>query len=229
MKLITVVKETWLTRNPNPNAWIMTLFMALVLLVTSVSVFTEQYNLQNWLPVSAQDIFQKKEYWRLWTALFVHGDLGHLLSNSFLFFPLAYLLSSYFSLLLFPLLAILVGGFINLIVITTLPETTSLVGISGVVYWMASAWLTLYVLIDRRHSLKRRFAAAVMLTALLLAPESYKPDVSYLSHLLGYIFGIVSSLIYFAFEKNKFRSAEVVEIQIEEDPNAPVIPLSEIR
>lgn len=177
----------------------------------------DSFQARDWMPASAEMVLVKKEFWRLWTTLFAHGDLGHLMSNSFLLVPLAFLLSGYFGYFLFPLLGLFLGGIINFFVLMTLPQSTYLIGISGVVYWMAASWLTLYLLIDRRHSWKFRIAVAACLAVMLLAPETYKPEVSYLSHLLGFIFGVCSGGIFYIFNRNKFRNAEVVEYHIEED------------
>lgn len=217
MRLVSTIKETWLTRQPRWDAWLPTAFMALILFSASLGFLADVFHARDWMPASPINVFQKKEIWRLWTTLFAHGDLGHLMSNSFLFFPLAFLLSGYFGYFLFPLLGILIGGVINIFVLMTLPDSSSLIGISGVVYWMASTWLTLFLLIDRRHSWKYRFAVSVCLAVLLLAPETYRPEISYLSHLLGFVFGVLSALGFYTFYRRRFQAAEVVEYTIEDD------------
>lgn len=165
----------------------------------------------NWMPASGLSVFTHKEFWRLWTSLFAHGDVGHLLSNALVFFPFAYFLSAYFSLWFFPIAAVLLGGFINAIVLWTMPPEISLIGFSGVVHWMGAAYLTLYLLIERGEDLRRRIAKVVMISVVLFVPEIYRPEVSYLSHFVGYLAGIGSALIYFRWNKERFRAAEVIE------------------
>lgn len=217
MKLVSTIKETWLTKKPSWDGWFSTMLLVSFLLLASMGFLMDTFHARDWMPASAELVFIKKEVWRLWTTLFAHGDLGHLMSNAFLLIPLSFLLSGYFGYFLFPLIGLLIGGIINFFVLLTLPENSYLIGISGVVYWMASAWLTLYLLIDRRHSWKFRFAVSVCLAVMLLAPETYKPEISYLSHFLGFVFGVFSGGIYFLMNRNKFRNAEVIEYHIEDD------------
>ena len=63
-------------------------------------------------------------------------------------------------------MALLLGGLINAVVLQTMAPETFLIGISGVVYWMGAAWLTLFLLVDRRKIFKRRFAYALFLALL---------------------------------------------------------------
>jgi rhomboid protease GluP len=169
------------------------------------------------LSASRETVFTQKEYWRLWSALFTHGDIGHLFGNLFLFVPFALLLTGYFSLSLFPALGILLGGVINAITLITMPLQTELLGISGLVNWMGSLWLTLFFLIDRRSSLRKRFAVVLFSSLVLFAPEAYKEDVSYMSHLIGYGLGILTGLIYYAVHRKDFLAAEIKEPVLEFD------------
>lgn len=210
------VVENWLTRKPNESAFNMTTFMTLVLLTSGYVFLANFFNTTNWMPANAYQVFTEHQYWRPWTALFAHGDLGHLLNNSLMFLPLTYLLTSYFGFFLFPVLGLLLGGVINLVVLKTMPADISLIGMSGVVYWMGAVWLTLFAIIDTRKTLRRRFAVALFLTVVLFFPQKYELNISYLSHFLGYILGIVTGFVYYYFNRSKFLAAEKVEIIPEE-------------
>lgn len=169
------------------------------------------------LSASRETVFSQKEYWRLWSALFAHGDLGHLFGNLMLFVPFALLLTGYFSLSLFPALGFLLGGVINAITLNTMPLQTELLGISGLVNWMGSLWLTLFFLIDSRSTLRKRFAVVVLSSVVLFAPEAYKEGISYLSHIVGYGLGILTGIIYYALHRKDFLAAEVKEPVLEFD------------
>lgn len=197
----------WLTRKPNDSAYFVTAIMAVFLWTLSFAYLAAS-SWTSWMPATATKVFSEHEYWRLWTTLFAHGDLAHLLSNWLLFLPLAYLLNGYFGTLFFPFAGLFIGGLINIIVLKTLGSETNLIGISGVVYWMGAAWLTLYYLIDRRRSHLRRLAIAIGIALVLFFPETYKPEVSYLSHFLGFVTGVASALLYFVFNKNKIEAAD---------------------
>lgn len=212
------MKANWLTRKPNESSYLVTSVLAVALWALSFSYLAHLASAHLWMPATAQKVFAEHQYWRLWTTLFAHSDLAHLLSNWLLFLPLAFLLNGYFGSWFFPLAAIVTGGLINIVVLKTLGPQTVLIGISGVVYWMGAAWLTLYYLIDRRRQPLRRFAVALGIALVLFAPEQYKPEVSYLSHFLGFIAGSGSALVYFIFHRDKFAAAEVYEvIEIEPD------------
>lgn len=198
----------WLTRKPKESAYFATAVFAVVLWSLSFAYLANS-SMTGWMPATASKVFLQHEYWRLWTTLFAHGDLAHLLSNWLLFLPLAYLLNGYFGTLFFPLAGVFMGGLINIFVLKTLAPETNLIGISGVVYWMGAAWLTLYFLIDRRRSPLRRLAVAMGIALVLFFPETYKPEVSYLSHFLGFVTGVASALFYFIWNRKQIEAADV--------------------
>jgi rhomboid protease GluP len=199
-----VVRQNWLTRKPNPNAIYVTYILALILVAAG--------NFSDWLSATPHEVFGLKEYWRAWSALFAHADLGHLMSNSMILLPLAHFLTGYYGLLFFPFSGLFVGGLVNLLVLKTMPAQTSLLGISGVVNWMGAAWLTLFILIDRRESIRRRYAVAIMLVMMLFVPDTFRPEISYLSHFIGFVFGVLSALIYYFIYRREIESYEVREV-----------------
>lgn len=212
MEPIVRITENWLTRKPYERATMATLFLVSFLLFAGTTYILDSYSLQEVMAATPQKVFQQKQYWRLWTTLFAHGDFGHLFGNALLFFPLAFILTGYFSFWYFPVFAFFMGGITNAIVLQTMPADVALIGVSGVVYWMGAAWLTLFLLIDRRKNLKYRFANALFLAMMIFVPETYKPEVSYLCHLVGFLIGIASGFGYYWFNKSKFDRAEVREI-----------------
>ncbi len=212
------MKENWLTRKPSETAYVVTSILAVILWSLSFLYLAGVASADVWMPATPRQVFVDHQYWRLWTTLFAHADMGHLMSNWLLFLPLAFLLNGYFGTLFFPVAGVLMGGLINYAVLRTLGSQTTLIGISAVVYWMGAAWLTLYFLIDRRRMPYRRFAVVIGIALVLFMPENYKPEVSYLSHLLGFVAGSASALIYYFFHREKFAAAEVYEeIEIEPD------------
>jgi rhomboid protease GluP len=217
MEFTTVVRQNWLTQKPKNYAIYITYALALVL--TGAGHFSD------WLSATPEQVFQHKEYWRAWTALLAHADLGHLLSNSMILLPLAHFLSGYYGWLFFPVLGLAMGGVTNLLVLKTMPATTALLGISGVVNWMGAAWLTLFVLIDRRESPRRRVAVAVMLTMMLFVPDTFRPEISYLSHFIGFVLGTLSALAYYFLHRTAIEATEVKEVIYDDEPDQqPILP-----
>ena len=206
-----IVRENWLTRKPSPRALDASVGFSAFVVFTASLYLQGTWGADHWMPASRVAVFEHGEYWRAWTTLFAHADMAHLAGNLLLLVPLAYFLSGHFGILFFPTIGLLLGGLVNLLVLLTMKSTVYLVGISGVVYWMAGAWLTLLFLIDRRQGLRYRIGRAACIVAALLVPDSYRPEVSYLSHLLGAAFGVGSGLILYLLQRRVFASAEVVE------------------
>ncbi len=214
MNQYVVVRENWLSRKPLHNGWLLMIALAFLLHASNIAFFN---GWADWLPATARAVYADGQYWRAWTALFAHSDLGHFFSNAFLFLPLTYLLTSYYGYWFFPAAGFLFGGLTNLIVLKTLPLDTSLLGISGVVYWMGAAWLTLFAIIDRRSSGRKRLAVAAALAVILFIPETYKPEVSHLSHFVGFIFGALSAAAYYQIHRATIEAAEVREVIVEDE------------
>lgn len=157
-------------------------------------------------------IFKDHQWWRAWTTLFAHADEKHLLSNVFLFSILGYFLNGYFGVLIFPIMAFLFGGLTNLIVLHSAPAEMQLIGVSGVVFWMGGAWLALYFALERRKSLLQRSLRAVGVGLLLFMPaEAFDPSISYKTHFVGFVLGVLFGFFYFLIRRSYFRSAEIYE------------------
>lgn len=173
----------------------------------------------NHFAASGKDVFQNHEYWRLFLSTILHADLNHLAHNAFFFTGLAFILNGYFGFLSFPIISFLMGAHINLITLSFYPPETHLVGVSGVIYFMASYWLTLFVLIERRHPLHKRLIYAVGMALIFLFPETFNQETSYIAHAVGFISGIPLAGIYFGLNKKNIRAQEV---WIEKLPEPPV-------
>lgn len=197
-----VLRQNWYSRPLNsPSALLIT--FALYALMSALSRLHFEFNLS----ASGLSVFKAHEWWRLWSSVWAHGDLAHFLANSPLFLLFTYLLVRFFGLPL-ALFGFLMGGVINFFTLKTMPEAVNLVGMSGVVHWLGAMWVTLYLLIDRRHSLQVRFASSLFLTLMLFIPESYRPEVSYAAHAIGYVTGILSALGVYALYRQTFKARE---------------------
>jgi len=209
--------ENFLTKKSKSEGLVPTLFLVTLLIVGTTIFLNELVDAEKWMPASNESVFKNKEWWRPWTTLFAHGDLGHVSSNLFLFIPFSYFLTSTFGLFLFPVVGFLIGGIINMIVLTTLSENSILIGVSGVVYWMGACWITLSFLIDKRESLTRRIIKSIGITLILFFPEALKPEISYFSHFLGLFFGVICGAIYYLTFRKKIRAADVYQLIVEPD------------
>jgi rhomboid protease GluP len=196
-------------RNSSPMTSLLGLFALSVIFVLyqeNLFGFSEHFT------ANAIQVFNHHEYWRLFTAPLLHADLEHLTSNALFFAGLAYLLNGYFGFWIFPLVAFLVGGLINLIVLQVYPPEVFVLGASGIVYFMAAFWLTLYFGIERGISKIRRFMNTAAFVAVLLIPEALQERVSYLSHAVGFGLGIMIGILYFFANRKRIRSYEVWQL-----------------
>lgn len=218
----TLILSTWLSRKPHPWSFIVATAAALMMAVLSFVYLRDIAGLAQWMPASRDLVFEQNQFWRLATSLFAHADEKHLLSNSFLFFILGSFMMGYFGFWNFPIIALLFGGVTNWIVLQSMPAQTKLIGMSGVVFWLGGAWLILYFLIERRKSLYQRTIRALGVGLILFFPaEAFDPSTSYKSHLIGFLLGLLWGLIYFLWNRKRFRSAETYRLVIEDLTELP--------
>lgn len=217
-----ILVENWLLRKIPAGTLAKTVGLIFLVFIGTNLYLNDLLGAQAWMPASPNEVFQRHEYWRAWTTLFAHGDEVHILSNMVLFFPFAYFLLAFFGPVFFPFGGFLIGGLINLVVLKTMPEDAHLIGVSGVVYWMGASWITLAFFINRHEKKHKRILKAMGVSLILFVPETYKPEVSYLAHLVGYVFGVVSGCLYYRWKRSEFRAAEVFEFELEEDSSGGV-------
>ncbi|MGE3610770.1 MAG: rhomboid family intramembrane serine protease [Bacteriovoracaceae bacterium] len=217
MKIKAILSQTFLSKKPLNDGALTTLIFTFLLILSTVIFNTNQINAYHWMPASFESVYHQKEYWRLWTALFAHEGVEHLGWNLLFFVPFSFYLISYFGYFFFPIFGFLMGGIINALVVLTLPPDTTLIGISGLVYWMWSSWVILFVFIERRQTLKKRIFIALGVSLILFFPETYKPSTSYLSHFLGYLFGMLSGALFYFFKRQKFLASESWDLKLEEN------------
>lgn len=209
--------QNFLTLKQNKRGMLPVLIL-ISLLVTGTTIYLNGLiGSESWMAADYQSVFKQQQFWKLWTTLFAHGDMPHLLSNLFLFIPFAYFFTNTFSLILFPFMGFFMGGIINLFVLTTLPPQTGLIGVSGVVYWMGACWITLSFLIDLRENLYRRLIKSTAIALILFTPEAFRPEVSHLSHFAGALTGFLSGVIYYLLFRKFIRAADRYEYFPEQD------------
>jgi Uncharacterized membrane protein (homolog of Drosophila rhomboid) len=207
-----VVRETWLSRKPHKHAGIITAWSLFLVIMGSAVYWRDWFQSSQWMIASGEAIFGKHEYWRLWTSLFAHADMGHLASNSLLFFVFGYFLNGYFGAGVFPLLAIALGGLTNAITIMQYDPSMRLLGISGVVYWMGGFWLVLYLMLDKQRTyLQRSLRSMGVALGVFMPAAAFDPQISYQAHLWGFAIGILSGLVFYYFKRRTFARAVVVE------------------
>ena len=194
--------KTLLSKKLSPQSKLVGLFSYLVLLLVFI------LDNQN-LSANGYLVFEKGEYWKAFTTTLMHADFVHLGHNTLFFLAFSVLLNSYFGFWIFPVLSFVVGGIINLIALKIYDPQIYLVGISGVIYFMAAFWMTMFVGLERQMSLYRRIMITTGVSLILFFPEVFVKNVSYLAHGLGFGMGIILGIIYFKLMREKLRSNEL--------------------
>lgn len=202
-----------LGESPRDHSFLLALLFTSILWFISVLCWRDEPALRAALAADNRQGFGSGEYWRFWTAIAVHHDGIHLLSNSALFVPLAYLLYGYFGLSVFPVGTLLLGGVVNMAsVLSYSPQPVRLIGASGVVYLMAGFWITMYLLVERRLRFGKRLSRMVGVGLLVLLPSAADPSVSYRTHWIGLAAGCLWALSYFLVHREEIRAAETVRV-----------------
>jgi rhomboid protease GluP len=161
------------------------------------------------MSANGHQVFVQGQYWKAFTTSLMHGDFVHLGHNTIFFVTFAVLLNFYFGFWIFPVLSFLVGGLINMIALKFYGPEVYLVGISGVIYFMAAFWMTLFVGLERQMSLYRRLMIATGVSLILFFPDAFVKNVSYLAHGLGFGIGMLMGGFYFGIKKEELRSHEI--------------------
>jgi rhomboid protease GluP len=207
----TTIVETYLSRPPGKNSAVVALSCIAVVFLVSFVYWGNSFGLAGKLVSQREDVFVSHQYWRLFTGVLVHADPNHFFSNAIGLFLFGYLLYGYFGALVYPVLIFLLGTIVQTISIASYPPGSSLVGASGVVYLMAAFWLTLFVLIERRFSIVKRLLRSIGFALVMLLSSTFDPAVSYRTHFIGFLAGVLFALVYFMISKQRIRAAETIE------------------
>jgi membrane associated rhomboid family serine protease len=138
------------------------------------------------------------QYWRLFTALFLHAGFVHLLFNLFALYVLGPPLERSIGAVRFAICYLISGlvssaGVVGLTVIG-LVQVAQLVGASGCIMGIVGAWAGF--LLRHRHAphAKQRLGNILMIVAIQTAFDLSTPQVSMAAHLCGLVAGFVLGL-----------------------------------
>jgi homocysteine S-methyltransferase len=203
--------RTFLSRRPDPLSLLVSL--STILLCFAVSkVYWSESAYAALLPGSHRAVFESGEIWRLFTAIFTHGDAQHLLSNSYMLGILVYFVFGHFGIAAFPVVALAGAAAVNALSLLTYRPDVLLVGASGLVYLLAGFWLTLFVAIERQRSFSMRLVRALGVGLMILFPTSFEAKTSYRTHGIGVAVGILLGGLYFYLNKSEIRKHERVKL-----------------
>jgi membrane associated rhomboid family serine protease len=139
------------------------------------------------------------EYWRLFTALFLHGGFTHLLFNIFALYVLGPPLERSIGTIRFAACYLISGlassaGVVGLTVLGFV-QVAQLVGASGCIMGIVGAWAGF--LVRHRHApqARQRLANVGLIVAIQIAFDLSTPQVSMAAHLCGLMAGFFLGMI----------------------------------
>ena len=140
-------------------------------------------------------IINELEIWRLFTSMFLHGDVLHLFSNmvSLLIFG-AYVELSYskYQFIIIYIISGLVGSFFSMLF---LPPYTASLGASGAIFGLIGAAFSILIV---QRDIPLIFLGLIYVFYFVFS--SFSPNVNYLAHIFGLLAGLI---IGFLFKRNK--------------------------
>ncbi len=208
--------STMLTGKPSKNAFIVASVTVVVMGLATLFYWQDTAWSQLMTAVGRQ-VFENHQWWRVYTAVFIHADIAHFLSNMYMLWIFSFFVFGYFGYTIYPLTAFVSAGLVNIIAISTYTPDMELLGASGLVYLLGGFWLTLYFLIQRQHQWVSRLLRVTGIGFMIFVPSTFVPSTSYRTHGIGFIAGILTGLIYFFKNKKMIRSREVYKTSIIEN------------
>ena len=200
---------TLITEKPSKKSIFWASGTIFVMTLASMIYWQAPESIANLLPAVQSQVFNQHQWWRIFTALFIHADLEHLLSNMFMLWVFSFFTFGYFGVSIYPTVSLISAAVVNAIAITTYGPDTQLLGASGLVYVLGGFWLSLYFLIQRQYPTVNRLIRVVGIGLMIFAPTTFVPTTSYRTHALGFAIGLMTGLLYFYKNKKQIRSHEV--------------------
>jgi rhomboid protease GluP len=155
-----------------------------------------------WLTQFAQQpysILHFGQYYRLFTAMFVHADLMHLLSNMLALVIFGLLVENRYSILQYLFIYFISGLIGNVVSLFILPEFTFSLGASGCIFGVMAAYYVSFTAYD-----KRMILYAIVSSALMVA-MSIGADINSWAHIIGAVGGLLFGFIFTQYNKRKLH------------------------
>jgi membrane associated rhomboid family serine protease len=179
----------------------------LVFILLNVAAFLFEISFGDWTdPVTLHRlgalepyaVVVQGEYWRLFTALFLHAGSAHLFFNLFALYVLGPPLERSIGALRFAA-CYLIAGFgssadVALLTVFGLVHPAQLVGASGCVMGIVGAWAGFLLRHHHAPRARQRLANIAMIVLIQIAFDLSTPQVSMAAHLCGLITGFLAGL-----------------------------------
>ena len=180
----------------------------LVLILANVLVFLFEISVGDWNDpeilhrigaLEPYAVVVQGEYWRLFTALFLHGGFLHLGFNLFALYvlgpPLERSIGTMRFLACYVLSGLASSAGVVALTILGLVQVSQVIGASGCIMGIVGAWAGF--LLRHRHAplAKQRLANVALIVAIQIAFDLSTPQVSMAAHMWGVVAGFFLGLI----------------------------------
>lgn len=131
-------------------------------------------------------IINKHEYWRLFTAMFLHADVMHLFSNMIALLIFGAVVENNYKRSQYAIIYFISGLIGNLFSLLLLPIKSMSLGASGAIFGLIGASFILFVMEGDKTIL---FLAIIYLAYFVIS--SFAPNINLWAHLFGLIGGVL--------------------------------------
>lgn len=143
-------------------------------------------------------VIRKGEFWRLFTALFLHYNLLHLVFNLFALYVLGPPLERTIGAVRFAVCYLIAGvgstGGVVLLTLLKIVQPAELVGASGCIMGIVGAWAGFFLRHRHAWQAKQRLLNILLIIAIQILFDISTPQVSTSAHLCGLVTGFVIGL-----------------------------------
>ncbi|MFX1503431.1 MAG: rhomboid family intramembrane serine protease [Promethearchaeota archaeon] len=187
---------------PKINEIKLTLFICFINIFIYI-LFNEILHIADLFFFDKQKIFNNFEVWRLITAIFVHLERFSLFINTIFL----YCVGSYFEAnnvlsksiyFIVYLLSGLFGNIVYMLILSQLSSNTISSGASGAIFGLAGAFIVI-LLVKKKYN----WILLYIFIFTFLYIYTINPRINYISHLFGFIFGMVNYSFFMFFNRGR--------------------------
>ena len=165
-----------------------------------VNVYLNSKTGRYWLDNLAQQrdlIIRFGQYYRIFSAMWVHADLTHLLSNMLFLVIFGLLVENRYSIFQYLIIYFVSGLLGNLVSLISLPPTVLSLGASGCIFGLMGAYYISFISYDKK------FILYAIISSMIMVGFSIGTNVNSWAHLFGAIGGLLLGWIFTQYNKRK--------------------------
>lgn len=182
-------------------------------LVCDLFLFRQQYKIAYHMALNPVLVTEEGQYWRLFTSMFYHFNMEHVMYNMLALLALGMILEGFFGKMCFLLVYFMSGIIADVAVIvyngiiTGKAEEVFAAGASGAVYGLFGAFIAM-MLCFRKRFCKKEMGRLLLMVVLLLFGNLSQEGIGHEAHFGGFLGGAVMGIGYCLYLKYRMRKRE---------------------